>query len=135
MARKGRKNVNAVKTEVDGIKFDSKFEASRYEELKVMQEEGEIFQLRCHVPFLLQDEEAGIYIRELRGKKVRTYTPDFIYLVVAGEGATHYFRSIAEDTKGRTTPAASLRMSVFRALYPDIEHRVIKPPKRKKKKG
>ena len=36
---------NARKTVVDGIKFDSKKEAARYSELKLMEKAGEIYNL------------------------------------------------------------------------------------------
>jgi hypothetical protein len=41
----------AVKTEVDGIMFDSKREASRYQELRLLEQAGEITNLRLQVPF------------------------------------------------------------------------------------
>ncbi|WP_416330384.1 DUF1064 domain-containing protein, partial [[Clostridium] innocuum] len=43
----------AVKTEVDGIMFDSKREASRYQELRLLEQAGEITNLRLQVPFEL----------------------------------------------------------------------------------
>ncbi|WP_416330616.1 DUF1064 domain-containing protein, partial [[Clostridium] innocuum] len=43
----------AVKTEVDGIKFDSKHEALRYQELRLLEQAGEITNLRLQVPFEL----------------------------------------------------------------------------------
>lgn len=43
----------AVKTEVDGIKFDSKREASRYQELRLLEQAGEITNLLLQVPFEL----------------------------------------------------------------------------------
>lgn len=41
----------AVKTEVDGITFASKHKASRYLELWLLEQAGEITNLRLQVPF------------------------------------------------------------------------------------
>lgn len=41
----------AVKTEVDGIMFDSKREAKRYQELRLLEQAWEITNLRLQVPF------------------------------------------------------------------------------------
>lgn len=41
----------AVKTEIDGIVFDSKHEAKRYQELWLLEQAGEITNLRLQVPF------------------------------------------------------------------------------------
>ena len=43
----------AKKVERDGHKFDSKHEAGRYTELKLLQRAGKITDLRLQVPFLL----------------------------------------------------------------------------------
>lgn len=45
----------AVKTEVDGIMFDSKREASRYQELRLLEQAGEIANLR-NIREMLRDE-------------------------------------------------------------------------------
>ena len=45
---------NAKKTIVDGITFDSKHEADRYCELKLLLRAGAITDLRLQVPFELQ---------------------------------------------------------------------------------
>ena len=56
-------------TVVDGITFDSKAEAARYAELKLMLRAGTIEQLAVHVPFLLT--VGGILIAK--------YEADFVY--------------------------------------------------------
>lgn len=48
-----RNKYNAAKTKVDGITFDSKAEAKRYSELKIMQKSKEIDYFLCQVPFRL----------------------------------------------------------------------------------
>lgn len=44
---------NNKKVELDGIKFDSKAEAQRYCELKLLQKAGKITDLQAHVKFEL----------------------------------------------------------------------------------
>lgn len=59
------------KTEIDGIKFDSKKEAKRYGELMMMLKVGEIGLLERQVVFELKVE----------GKRVCKYIADFAYTV------------------------------------------------------
>ena len=53
MYRNSNGNRNRVKASVDGIEFDSKKEAKRYSQLKLMQELGQIEGLQRQVPFEL----------------------------------------------------------------------------------
>lgn len=59
-----------VKTEVDGIKFDSKKEAARYSELKLLEKAGEISDLELQTRFPM----------EIGGVLVCTYVADFTYI-------------------------------------------------------
>lgn len=80
------------KTEVDGIRFDSKKEAKRYLELKVLESAGEISDLRRQVKYEL------IPSQRINGKVVERkveYIADFVYL---RDGET-----VVEDTKGIRT--------------------------------
>lgn len=83
----------AKKTVVDGITFDSKKEAKRYQELKRMQEDGKIEGLVTQPQFLLQE---GFVTP--RGKKIRPiyYSADFVYKVEKS-GILH---AVVEDVKG-----------------------------------
>lgn len=131
MAKKGVKNIQATKTVIDDIEFASKFEAERYAELKWLEIAGEIHNLQTHVKFLL--ENGDVKVRELRGSKIRSYTVDFLYAEQTDSPEAPY-RLVAEDTKGITTPVASLRISIFKALYPHIDMRVIKQKKRRRRR-
>jgi len=74
---------NNIKTEIDGIKFDSTKEANRYCELKLLLRAGKIANLRRQVRFLLipgSIKERPMY-----------YVADFVY---DEEGQT-----IVEDVK------------------------------------
>lgn len=77
-----------VRTSVAGIMFDSKVEAHRYMELRMMEGSGLISYLRCQVPFVL------IPAVTIHGKQIRPmkYVADFCY----EQGG----REIVEDVKG-----------------------------------
>lgn len=60
-----------TKVIVDGIKFDSKHESQRYQELKLMERAGVIDKLALQVPFILIDKSK--YGREIK------YIADFVY--------------------------------------------------------
>jgi hypothetical protein len=96
---------NAKKTTVDGITFDSKREAERYCELKLLQRAGEISELRLQVPFELQP---GFTVN---GKKIRPihYIADFMYT----QNGTH----VVEDAKGHRTKEYMLKRKMFAYRY------------------
>lgn len=96
---------NNVKTVLDGMTFDSKAEARRYAELKLMQRSGELMTVGCQPSFVVAP---GI-----------RYVADFI--VVDRDG--HVW---VEDVKGVETQAFKLKAKLFRSAYPGIELRVVK---------
>ena len=99
----------AIKTVVDGITFDSKKEAKRYSELKMMEKAGIIATLRLQPEFKCM----------VNGKKVCTYKADFEYLMVDEEGPDGqigYY--IVEDVKGFKTPVYKLKKKLVEALFP-----------------
>lgn len=59
------------KTEVDGVIFDSKKEASRYIELKLAEKAGDINDLKLQVKFVL--------IPKQNGERECGYIADFVY--------------------------------------------------------
>ncbi len=92
----------AVKTEVDGIMFDSKREASRYQELRLLEQAGEIANLRLQVPFeLIPKSKYGMPIR---------YIADFTYNDLNGQ-------LIVEDAKGVKTPVYRLKRRMMAEKY------------------
>lgn len=93
------KRVRKVKTPL-GI-FDSKAEAKRFAELRVLEMDGKITDLQRQVVFKL----------EVNGVLVGKYTPDFTYKVM-GE-------LVVEEYKGYWKPDAKLRVKIFMALYKD----------------
>ena len=92
----------AVKTEVDGITFASKHEASRYQVLWLLEQSGEITNLRLQVPFeLIPKSKYGMPIR---------YIADFVYN--DGNGCL-----IVEDAKGVKTPVYKLKRRLMAEKY------------------
>ena len=88
-----------TKTEVDGIKFDSKLEARRYTELKYMQMAGEITELE------LQPE----YEFSINAVLVCKYRADFAYIRANVR--------VVEDAKGVKTPEYIIKKKLMRAVY------------------
>lgn len=86
---------------VDGIKFDSKKEARRYQELKIMVKAGLINQLELQPKFDLI----------VNGKKCGFYKADFQY-VELDQG-----KQIVEDVKGMKTPVYNLKKKLVKAIY------------------
>ncbi len=85
------------KTEVDGIVFDSKKEANRYSELKLLERAGEIKNLEMQKEYILIPTQ---YYMDGKKKKVAEreckYKADFVY--TDKDGVT-----VVEDTKGFRT--------------------------------
>ena len=123
MAR-GKSHVNARSITIDNIVFPSRMEGNRYLELKSLQEEGKISELSTQPRFTF--DRRGIKIFNLLDTKIRHYTADFKYL----EDEVW----VIEEVKGRMMPEASLRISVFKALYPEYKFKIIRGKKRVKRK-
>lgn len=106
----------AKKTEIDGIKFDSKLEANRYMQLKFLEEVGKIKELRLQQEFELQPK-----FKDKEGKTIRAinYIADFTYYNDKGE-------FIVEDTKGFETKEFKLKQKMLLYKYPDINFYVNK---------
>lgn len=80
------------KTVVDGIEFDSKKEAKRYSELKLLERAGQIQELELQKPFVL------IPAQKVNGKvaeRACKYIADFVY--------KENGKTVVEDTKGVKT--------------------------------
>jgi hypothetical protein len=94
-----RNKYRAVKTVVDGIKFDSKKEAARYQQLKLLERAGEIMELTLQPRFDLI----------VNGVKCGFYKADFQYLEVG--------KYVVEDVKGMKTPVYNLKKKLVKAIY------------------
>lgn len=93
---------NAKKTVVDGIKFDSKREARRYQELRLLERAGAIARLELQVKYTLT----------VNGQKIGRYTADFVYFENG--------QRVVEDVKSPATKKARdyvLRKKLLRAIH------------------
>lgn len=92
----------SVKTVVDGIVFDSRKEAFRYNALKLLVKAGEISDLELQPVFQV----------ELNGRKICRYKADFRY--------TRSGETIVEDVKSaytRTLPVYRLKKKLVEAQF------------------
>lgn len=92
-----RHKFNAVRTEVDGIKFHSKKEASFYNLLRTLQKSGEIFFFLRQVPIHLP---GGV-----------VYRVDFV--TFDADGSVHFI-----DVKGFKTSDYKMKKKMVEAMYP-----------------
>ena len=99
------------KVVVDGIKFDSKKEAKRYIELKILKRSGKIRDLELQAEFILQPK-----YKNAKGENIRaiTYKADFLYYDLEKE------KYIVEDTKGFRTDAYKIKKKLFEYKYPNM---------------
>ena len=94
-----RSKYSNIKTEVDGIMFDSKREAGHWSQLVMRERAGSITDLQRQIRFELH----------VNGVKVCTYSPDFQYW----EGE----RLIVADSKGMKTAVYNLKKKMMDAEY------------------
>lgn len=97
------------KTEIDGITFQSKKEARRYSELKLLQRAGQIQDLKLQVPFELCPSQ--------KGERAIKYIADFVY--------TENGKMIVEDVKGKRTDVYIIKRKLFKMKYLDYEFREV----------
>ena len=110
-----RHKYNARKVTIDGHRFDSKREAERYGELKLLERAGEIRDLELQPRFTLQDS----FIR--KGKRYREidYIADFVYQDAEGN-------RIVEDVKGMKTEVYKIKRKMFIKRHGEFyEHREV----------
>ncbi len=96
-----RGKYNARKTEVDGFIFDSRKEANRYQELKMLEAAGEIANLVMQVR----------YPCIINGKTVCSYIADFEYITTVDD------KLHTEDVKGYKTDVYKLKKKLVEALF------------------
>ncbi|MBP3342297.1 MAG: DUF1064 domain-containing protein [Peptococcaceae bacterium] len=111
------------KVTVDGIVFDSRKEATRYRELKLLQDAGEISGLQVQVPFELIPAKYEHFERfsEKTGKKLKdgcrcvekscVYYADFVYM------DCRTGQQVVEDTKGHKTEAYIIKRKLMLAVH------------------
>ncbi len=120
---KGLKNQNKyhnIKTIIDGITFDSKKEARRYQDLCLLKRAGEVIEFFCQPEFVI--------IEKFRNKwtggaeRANKYRGDF---AVKYKGLDHW---VIEDVKGgdaTKTGEFKLKRKLFLIKYPCLELRLL----------
>lgn len=96
-----------IKTVVDGITFDSKLEAKRYGELKLLEKGNLIFGLELQPKFPIV----------VNGKKICTYIADFKYILKTSQPQGVGSEEIIEDVKGMKTPIYNLKKKLMKAIH------------------
>ena len=97
---------HSTPTEVNGIRFDSKREANRWAELRLMERAGKIQKLKRQVRYLLIPSQYRV------GKCIEreaSYIADFVYIK---DG-----HLVVEDCKGFRTPEYRLKRKLMLQLY------------------
>lgn len=122
--RRNGTKYNATKVTIDGHTFDSKHEANRYLELKLLERAGEISNLRLQVEYELipnqyaTEERYGKNGRRLKDKEILLerkccYVADFVYT----DNRTG--ETVVEDTKSEATrtPEYIIKRKLILAKY------------------
>jgi hypothetical protein len=102
-----------------GHEHASKREATRCNELRILERAGEIAALEIEPQFYFAID--GRQVKHQNGRRAG-YKPDFAYRLPDG-------RHVIEDVKGGNatrTEAHVLRIAIFRALFPAIELREVR---------
>ena len=101
------------KTIIDGIEFDSKAEAKRFCELKLLEKARKIKDLTLQPCFILQPsfKKNGKTYRKIE------YIADFQY--------EENGQVIVEDVKGVFTKEFQIKRKLFEYKYPDLEIKII----------
>ena len=107
-----------TKTVADGIKFDSKLEAERYAQLKILERAGVIRDLELQPSFELLPS----FRKNGKTWRKTVYKADFRYILADGD------RIIIEDVKGSTaviTDVFRLKQKLFEYKYPELSIRIV----------
>lgn len=102
-------------TIVDGIKFQSKLESERYQQLKFLLRADEIADLKLQPEFQIFEG----YTDAVTGEKHRSryYVGDFKYV------DTKSHQTIVEDTKGVETDVFKLKWEMVQEKFPEYVFR------------
>ena len=120
--RRRRNLYGNIKTTLDGLTFDSRAEAARYAELKLLEQAGRINNLKTQVAIPL----------EVRGVKVCKYIADFTYNELTKAGTHKQY--VVEDVKGVRTAVFNLKARLFKAIYGHSITVVYSKPRTKRSK-
>lgn len=108
---------HSIPTQYGGLKFASKLEAARFQDLMLAQKAGEIASLKTHPRFVLQEaftDSAGTKHRAI------VYEADFSYVDLRTG------RECVEEVKGFEGKTWLIKKKLFLYRYRDLELRVTK---------
>lgn len=108
--RKSRSKYNNEKTVVNNIKFDSKKECSRWQDLSLLEKSGVIKNLKRQVRFEI--------VPKTKDERAVFYVADFTY--------EENGKPVVEDTKSAITkknPTYIIKRKLFKYLFPEYEFR------------
>lgn len=114
-----RSKYNARPTTIDGIRFDSRAEARRYEELVLLEKAGKIDEIDVHPHYELQAAFTDQWGRKHRAIH---YIADFEYTELV---APDYIVTVVEDVKGFRTAVFRIKEKLFRKRYSHIDLRIL----------
>ena len=111
---RNKSKYGANKAVVDGITFDSRHEARRYSELKLLERAGEISDLELQVKFVLipaqkEPDRIGARGGVIKGKTIErecSYIADFVYKDKSGV-------QVVEDAKGMKTEVYKIKRKLM----------------------
>ena len=109
MERRGKYNAKPV--EINGIRFDSTAEAMRYRELLLMEQAGEIWNLKCQPHYLLQED----FDHDGKHERKIEYIADFTYFDRTLKC------TVVEDCKGFATEVYKIKRKIFLKRYPNLK--------------
>ena len=104
---------HAIRTTLDGITFDSKREAARYRDLKILEKIGEIWDLELQPKFPLVVASTSGYVAGAcrEPQRIGEYQADFKY---HDKTRVPY---VVEDVKGMKTPLYKWKKRHVEAQY------------------
>ena len=109
----GRYNKTVV--EVDNIKFDSKIEAARYSQLRILEKAGEIKQLELQPKFIIQQNCKIKLNDKVKTQLMIKYIADFKYIENG--------KIIVEDVKSKYTSSdAQYKIKRKMLVYQQDQH-------------
>ena len=107
MRRAARSKYGNIATVVDGIRFASKREARRWQDLRLLEKAGEIRNLMRQVRYPLT----------VNGIRITTYIADYVYVPLNRISKEWEFNDVVEDVKGVRTPVYKLKRALMFAIH------------------
>lgn len=108
---------------VDGYRFDSKAEAARYQELRLLEKAGYIANLRLQPQYLLQPAFTN---RLGNRERAIIYRADFAYQEQIARGQWIEWLEVVEDVKGVTTKDFLIKWKIVQYQNPSVDFRLVK---------